>query len=44
MSETKKICDVCEKEKESTYSENLKEFICDDCFDVYGDLCALGLA
>ena len=44
MTETKSVCDVCEKEKESTYSENIKEFMCEDCWDAYGESCVQGLA
>lgn len=44
IKEVKDICDSCSCKKESTYSENLKEYMCEDCWDNYGELCHLGLA
>ncbi len=44
MKEVKQVCDVCGKEKESTYSNNLKEYLCEDCWDEYGEACHNGLA
>lgn len=44
MEEVKEICDVCGDEKESTYSGNLKKYMCEECWDNYGELCHLGLA
>ena len=44
MEEMKDICEVCEQEKELTYSKNLKKFMCEDCWDEYGEMCHNGLA
>lgn len=39
----KYICEVCEKDKESTYSNNLEKFLCENCWDEYGEFCNRGL-
>lgn len=44
MDESKEYCDKCKDHSESTYSSNLDLFICEDCWDEYGELCLYGLA
>lgn len=44
MEKTKDTCDVCEKEKESTFSDNLGKYMCRGCWNAYGELCNYGLA
>jgi ribosomal protein S14 len=38
------VCDVCGSKKESFYSNNLKQYMCQDCWDDYGEACYNGLA
>ncbi|WP_255234679.1 MULTISPECIES: hypothetical protein [Salipaludibacillus] len=44
MEETKEICDVCEKEKEATHNNILDKYLCEECWDDYGEACYNGLA
>lgn len=44
MEDSKDYCDVCEKEKESSYSKNLEQYLCEECWDDYGEACHYGLA
>jgi hypothetical protein len=43
VEETKAVCDVCEKEKELTYSKNLEKYMCEDCLDEHDEGCRDGL-
>jgi len=43
VEETKEICDVCAKQKESTYSKNLEKYMCEDCWDELDEGCRDGL-
>lgn len=44
VEDVKDKCEVCGKKAESTFSRNLEKYMCQECWDDYGEACHNGYA